>query len=332
MACGFDTSFGLFDASGPQQVTESVPAFVGSRRVSVYRHRAPRLPESVCASSRCGIFARFIRQYRIAWRRWHVLCRPFAQNGWGGRVSGCPTIPSRPCGGIAPPRSSIRITTRRMQFTPPPASSTPSCQLECQRRLDTRDWYARYRRYDSPTFSVFRSDNRSSLQRVGVAPAGNVARRLSLVANYTLSSAKTWGCEIGELFDYVNGVCDPSMLCPWRLRSVWKDIRHRAVLAGTIHAAGGFDLTSCHKPKAPPHHLNNTCRDRAVKTGKKHPDQFRGTPYLQTDLRREPHIQVPRALDAHPSSNSSNLLIAATPVIISFRTFLPFHAGNDLAT
>ena len=33
---------------------------------------------------------------------------------------------------------------------------------------------------------------------------------MNLTANYTLSSAKTWGCVLGELFDYVNGVCDPS--------------------------------------------------------------------------------------------------------------------------
>ena len=25
----------------------------------------------------------------------------------------------------------------------------------------------------------------------------------------TLSSAETWGCVLGELFDYVNGVCNP---------------------------------------------------------------------------------------------------------------------------
>ena len=38
---------------------------------------------------------------------------------------------------------------------------------------------------------------------------GNVTRRFNLVANYTLSKAKTWGCVLGELFDYVDGVCDP---------------------------------------------------------------------------------------------------------------------------
>ena len=32
-------------------------------------------------------------------------------------------------------------------------------------------------------------------------------RRFDLVANYTLSKAQTWGCVLGELFDYVDGVC-----------------------------------------------------------------------------------------------------------------------------
>ena len=35
---------------------------------------------------------------------------------------------------------------------------------------------------------------------------GNM-RRFNLVANYTFSKAQTWGCLLGELFDYVDGVC-----------------------------------------------------------------------------------------------------------------------------
>jgi hypothetical protein len=32
---------------------------------------------------------------------------------------------------------------------------------------------------------------------------------LNLTANYVLSRANTWGCVLGELSDYVNGVCNP---------------------------------------------------------------------------------------------------------------------------
>ena len=60
-----------------------------------------------------------------------------------------------------------------------------------------------------PNVNVFRSDNRSSYNALMLHLQGNVSRRFNLVANYTFSKAQTWGCVLGELFDYVNGVCDP---------------------------------------------------------------------------------------------------------------------------
>jgi len=63
---------------------------------------------------------------------------------------------------------------------------------------------------DVPNIAVFKSDNRSSYNALMLHLQGNVARRFNLVANYTLSRAQTWGCVLGELFDYVNGVCDPA--------------------------------------------------------------------------------------------------------------------------
>ena len=66
-----------------------------------------------------------------------------------------------------------------------------------------------YRRYDYPEAAVFRSDNRSAYDGLSLRVQGNVSHRVNLTAHYTLSSAKTWGCVLGELFDYVNGVCNP---------------------------------------------------------------------------------------------------------------------------
>ena len=60
-----------------------------------------------------------------------------------------------------------------------------------------------------PNMTVFRSDNRSRYDGLSIHLQGNVTGRVSLVVNYTLASAKTWGCVLGELFDYVDGVCDP---------------------------------------------------------------------------------------------------------------------------
>ncbi len=72
----------------------------------------------------------------------------------------------------------------------------------------------------SPTSSVFRTDNRSRYDGLSLHLQANVSR-FSLVFNYTLSSAETWGCVLGELFDYVNGVCNPlQCLCQRRLRTV----------------------------------------------------------------------------------------------------------------
>ena len=57
-----------------------------------------------------------------------------------------------------------------------------------------------------PNVNVFESDNRSSYNGLMLHLQGNM-RRFNLVANYTLSKAQTWGCVLGELFDYVDGVC-----------------------------------------------------------------------------------------------------------------------------
>src|SRR4029077_8175974 len=50
--------------------------------------------------------------------------------------------------------------------------------------------------------NVFHSDNRSSYDALLVHLQGNLNTRLRLVANYTLAKAQTWGCSLGELFDY----------------------------------------------------------------------------------------------------------------------------------
>ena len=72
-----------------------------------------------------------------------------------------------------------------------------------------------------PNLSVFKSDNRSSYNAMMLHVQGNVSQRFNLTANYVLSSAKTWGCVLGELWDYVNGVCNPlQALRSGRLRPV----------------------------------------------------------------------------------------------------------------
>jgi hypothetical protein len=147
-----------------------------------------------------------------------------------------------------------------------------------------------------PDVAVFRSDNRSRYEALSTRLQGHVSR-FSLVLNYTLASAKTWGCVLGELFDYVNGVCNPlNAFTKGDYGPSGEDIRHRIVMAGTVHLAGGFEVTALSQAESArpftittPVDVNgvgDAVEDRAVVNGvETRLDQFRGTPYFQTDLR-----------------------------------------------
>jgi hypothetical protein len=145
-----------------------------------------------------------------------------------------------------------------------------------------------YRSYAFPAAMVFRSDNRSSYDGLSLRVQGNVSRRAHVVAHYTLSSAKTWGCVLGELFDYVNGVCDPTnAFAPGDYGPSGEDVRHRVVLVGTFQLPRGLQLSTLGQAEsARPFTLTTPDGNRAVINGVKTTlDEFRGTPYLQADLR-----------------------------------------------
>jgi hypothetical protein len=148
-----------------------------------------------------------------------------------------------------------------------------------------------------PNITVFRSDNRSRYDGLLLHLQGNVVRRLNVVMNYTFSSAETWGCVLGELFDYVNGVCNPRQpFAKGDYGPSGEDVRHRFVLAGTFHAPAGFDvimLTQAESARpftlTTPLDVNgfgDNLDDRAVIDGVQTSlDQFRGAPYFQVDMR-----------------------------------------------
>jgi Carboxypeptidase regulatory-like domain/TonB dependent receptor len=181
-----------------------------------------------------------------------------------------------------------------------------------------------YRRYDYASgISVFRSDNRSSYKALALHLQGNVAKRLSLVANYTLSSAKTWGCVLGELFDYVNGVCDTANpFGPGDYGPSGEDVRHRAVLAGTFHVPGGFELTTLIQAESARPFVITTADNGARISVKGVPtslDEFRGTPYIQADLR------ISRPFKFHEDWNVS-------PFIEFFNLFNRNNPGANFVT
>jgi hypothetical protein len=148
-----------------------------------------------------------------------------------------------------------------------------------------------------PNISVFRTDNRSSYDAMLVHLQGNLTRRFSLIVNYSLSRADTWGCVLGELFDYVNGVCDPlDAFAPGDYGRSGEDVTDRLVLAGIFHLPSGFELSTLSQAEsARPftmttpvdvNGLGDATDDRAVINGTQTTlDEFRGTPYIQIDMR-----------------------------------------------
>lgn len=140
-----------------------------------------------------------------------------------------------------------------------------------------------------PDTNVFHSDNRSSYNALMLHAQASMARHLSLVANYTVSKAQTWGCVLGELFDYVNGVCDP--LHPFASGDYGpsgEDVRNRAVLAATWQAPGRFEVSTLTQAESARPFTITTADNSgriAINGLPTSLDEFRGTPYIQADLR-----------------------------------------------
>jgi hypothetical protein len=140
-----------------------------------------------------------------------------------------------------------------------------------------------------PDVNVFHSDNRSSYNGLLIHLQGNLSRRLNVVANYTFSKGQTWGCVLGELFDYVNGVCNPlHAFGPGDYGPSGEDVRHRMVIAGMVRLPVGFELSGLSQAEsARPFTITTVDNsERIAVNGVTTPlDIFRGTPYIQTDLR-----------------------------------------------
>jgi hypothetical protein len=149
-----------------------------------------------------------------------------------------------------------------------------------------------------PNANVFRADNRSSYNALLLHTQVN-QRLFNLIANYQFAKAQTWGCLLGELFDYVDGVCrDPNTgllnaFGPGDYGPSGEDVRHRFVFAGSVHVRGGFELSTINQlESARP--ITITTQDNTARIYiqlNNGPitytslDEFRGTPYLQSDLR-----------------------------------------------
>jgi len=150
-----------------------------------------------------------------------------------------------------------------------------------------------------PNVNVFEADNRSKYNALMLHLAGNM-KRFNLVANYTLSRADTWGCLLGELFDYVDGVCQQpngqlNAFGPGDYGPSGENVTSRFVLAFTVHIPWGFEVSSVNQfESARPITITNADNTNRIYVNgiPTSLDEFRGTPYMQTDLRVTRPIKV----------------------------------------
>jgi len=179
-----------------------------------------------------------------------------------------------------------------------------------------------------PNVNVFESNNRSSYNGLLLHLQGNM-QRFDLVANYQLSKAQTWGCLLGELFDYVDGVCPNQSPNPPLLNAFGQgdygpsgeDVRHRFVLAGTVHIPGGFELSTVNQVESARPititNANNTDRIYVQFSGQQPSytglDIFRGTPYIQSDLRVTRPFKINERWQVNPFIEFFNLFNRNNP-------------------
>jgi hypothetical protein len=337
----YDTTFGLFNSYGRSQLEN--PAYLTLKALDIplvasapqdYRHAfAPRLGVAYSPGpSGTTVFRAGFGLYY----------NDLAQNGWVTAFQAV-NAPPGPCvvptdSGCLPPGSAGALIDPRYR-TPYAIHTTAGVEHAFNAEwLVSADFTHEqgnhgYRRYDytstvnlpadAPNIALFKSDNRSSYNGLSLHLQGNVSRHFNLIANYTLSKAQTWGCVLGELFDYVNGVCNP--LDPFAKGDYGpsgEDVRDRFVLAGVFYLPAGFQVSLLGQVEsARPFTITNTDgTDRITVNGVKTSlDEFRGTPYIQWDFR------VSRPFTFHER-------FTATPFIEFFNIFNRNNPGANYVT
>ncbi len=325
----YQTTFGLFTASGRSQLEN--PAYLSLQALGInlvngaphdYRKQiAPRLgiAYSPGGSEKTVIRAGFGMFYN-----------DLAQNGWATAFQG---VNNSSAGTCCLPAGSPGSLIDPNYKTPYAIHITGGVQHAFNEHwLASADYIHEqgnhgYRAYNytpgvnidpnAPSLSVFHSDNRSSYNSLMLHLQGNVSRRFSLVANYTLSKAETWGCVLGELFDYVNGVCDPlNPFAPGDYGPSGEDVRHRFVLAGTVHIPGGFELSTISQLESARPITITTADNSARISVNGVPtslDEFRGTPYLQVDMRVSRPIKLNERWQVNPFAEFFNIFNRNNP-------------------
>jgi len=327
----YDTTFGLFTASGRSQLDNPALLTLEALQIPLFQHPGAPHDYRKQFGPRVGIaYAPGQSRNTVIRAGFGLFYNDLAQNGW---VTAFQAVnePPAPCVNPGDVGCIPGAASGGAGALIDPAYKTPyalHASAGVQHAFNSRwtlgaDWTHEegnhaFRRYiyqagytlfsplfadtlaaqqqDVPNITVFRSDNRSRYDGLSVHLQANVSR-FSLVLNYTLSSAETWGCVLGELFDYVNGVCNPlQAFAKGDYGPSGENVTDRLVLAGTVHLPGGLELSILSQAESArpftlttPVDVNgfgDALDDRAVVNGvQTGMDQFRGTPYIQTDVR-----------------------------------------------
>ncbi len=328
----YDTTFGLFIASGRSQLDNPALLTLQALQVPLFQHPGAPHDDRDNFAPRLGLTYALGKNHNTVLRAGAAMMyNDLAQNGWvpalqavnqaplACAVPGDPgCLPGAAQGGMGYLIDPAYHTPYALQVTAGVEHAfSPNWTLDVDFAHEEGNHAFRRYQYDAgydlftplaannlaaqqailPNFAVFRTDNRSRYDALMVHLQGHITDRLSLVTNYTYSGGYTWGCVLGELFDYVNGVCNPNnAFGPGDFGPSGEDVRHRLVVAGTYRTPGGFMLSSLSQiESARPftmttpvdvNGLGDTANNRAVVNGVQTSlDQFRGTPYMQVDLR-----------------------------------------------
>jgi len=328
----YDTTFGLFVASGHEQSANPALATLqasGSALVSGVPHDyrkafAPRLGIAYApGGSATTVFRAGAGLYY----------NDLAQNGWVDAFTALNTFNLR--NGTGP--SALIDPNYHTPYT-----LTASAGFE---HAFTKDWRLnityehqqgvhQYRRYEytpgigipatAPAVSLFRSDNRSIYNGLALQMQHSFSRRFEVTTNYVLSHATTWGATVGELADYVNGVSNVlNPFGPGDHGPSGEDIRHRLVLVGVLQLPGKLEVSTLSQfesarpfTMSTPADINGDgiANDRAVVNGVQTTlDQFRGRPFYQVDLRVSRNIALTERLTLRPFAEFFNLFNRQNP-------------------
>jgi hypothetical protein len=319
----YDTTFGLFTASGQSQLQNPALLTLEALDVPLFGHNGAPHDYRFQFGPRLGLAYALGQDKKTVIRAgFGMFYNDLAQNGWVTALQAVNSAPSLlpgssngGAGSLIDPAYktpyALHVTggiehafNARWKLS---ADFTHEEGVHAFRRYQYSAGYTLFsplfpsdvasQQANVPDVSVFRTDNRSSYNGMSIHLQGNVSSRFNLVMNYTLSSAKTWGCVLGELFDYVNGVCNPlNAFAKGDYGPSGEDVTHRFVLAGTLHLWGGVEFTTLSQAESArpftlttPVDVNgfgDAIDDRAIVNGVQTPlDGLRGTPYIQVDLR-----------------------------------------------